>query len=30
MNGSYERYADLIRLYILPTFGEMQAAKLDA
>ena len=25
-----ERYADLIRLYILPTFGEMQAAKLDA
>jgi hypothetical protein len=25
-----ERYDDLIRLYILPTFGEMQAGKLDA
>jgi integrase len=25
-----ERYADLIRLYILPTFGRLQAAKLDA
>jgi integrase len=25
-----ERYADLIRLYILPTFGDVQAAKLDA
>ena len=25
-----ERYADLIRLYILPTFGHLQAAKLDA
>jgi integrase len=25
-----ERYNDLIRLYILPTFGEMQAGKLDA
>ncbi len=25
-----ERYADLIRLYVLPTFGHPQAAKLDA
>lgn len=25
-----ERYDDLIRLYILPTFGDLQAAKLDA
>ncbi|CAA9394943.1 MAG: hypothetical protein AVDCRST_MAG66-1274 [uncultured Pseudonocardia sp.] len=25
-----ERYDDLIRLYILPTFGELPAAKLDA
>ncbi len=25
-----ERYQDLIRLYILPTFGHLQAAKLDA
>jgi len=25
-----ERYEDLIRLYILPTFGDMQAGKLDA
>lgn len=25
-----ERYADLIRLYITPTFGELAAAKLDA
>lgn len=25
-----ERYDDLIRLYILPTFGDMQAGKLDA
>jgi integrase len=25
-----ERYQDLIRLYILPTFGKLQAAKLDA
>lgn len=25
-----ERYEDLIRIYIRPTFGEMQAAKLDA
>jgi len=25
-----ERYDDLIRLYILPTFGHLQAAKLDA
>ena len=25
-----ERYEDLIRLYILPTFGHLQAAKLDA
>ncbi len=24
------RYADLIRLHILPTFGHLQAAKLDA
>jgi integrase len=27
---SRERYEDLIRLYILPTFGDMPAAKLDA
>nr|WP_275404240.1 hypothetical protein [Pseudonocardia acidicola] len=25
-----ERYEDLIRLYILPTFGDLQAARLDA
>jgi integrase len=25
-----ERYQDLIRLYVLPTFGHLQAAKLDA
>jgi len=25
-----ERYEDLVRLYILPTFGNMQASKLDA
>ena len=25
-----ERYDDLIRLYVLPTFGHLQAAKLDA
>src|SRR5207344_2136098 len=25
-----ERYADLIKLYILPTFGHLQAAKLHA
>ena len=25
-----ERYDDLIRLYVLPTFGDLQAAKLDA
>ncbi|WP_207908651.1 hypothetical protein [Pseudonocardia endophytica] len=25
-----ERYDDLIRLYILPTFGQLQAGKLDA
>ncbi len=25
-----ERYADLIRLYVLPTFGHLQVAKLDA
>jgi integrase len=25
-----ERYEDLIRLYVLPTFGDLQAAKLDA
>jgi hypothetical protein len=25
-----ERYQDLIRLYVLPTFGDLQAAKLDA
>ena len=27
---SRERYDDLIRLYVLPTFGDLQAAKLDA
>jgi hypothetical protein len=25
-----DRYEDLIRLYVLPTFGEMQAGRLDA
>lgn len=25
-----ERYDDLVRLYVLPTFGDLQAAKLDA
>ena len=25
-----ERYDDLIRLYVLPTLGDLQAAKLDA